>query len=147
VELIGLKQMGLKVYLTRNMYLLAESRLLAGRWTEGLEGIAEALAIASQTKEQWYVAPLHQLKAEILLRVHGPIEAGEAELQVAMRVARQQAAKGWELRAATSLARLWRDERKRDEAREILAPVYGWFNEGFDTSDLKDAGALLNELA
>ena len=65
--------MGLKVYLTRNMCLLAESRLLAERWTEGLEGITEALAIASQTKEQWYVAPLHQLRAEILLRVHGPI--------------------------------------------------------------------------
>jgi predicted ATPase len=72
-ELIGWKQMGLKVYLTRNMCLLAESRLLAERWTEGLEGITEALAIASQTKEQWYVAPLHQLRAEILLRVHGPI--------------------------------------------------------------------------
>ena len=146
-ELIGLKQMGLKVYLTRNMCLLAESRLLAGRWTEGLEGITEALAIASQTKEQWYVAPLRQLKAEILLRVHGPIEAAETELQVAMRVARQQAAKGWELRAAISLARLWRDQAKRDEARDLLAPVYGWFTEGFDTPDLKEARAVLDELA
>jgi predicted ATPase len=146
-ELIGLKQMGLKVYLTRNMYLLAESRLLAGRWTEGLEGITEALAIASQTKEQWYVAPLHQLKAEILLRVHGPIEAGETELQVAMRVARQQAAKGWELRAAMTMARLWRDQGKPQQARELLAPIYGWFTEGFDTRDLKEAKALLDGLA
>ncbi|HET6328039.1 MAG TPA: hypothetical protein VFG04_25370, partial [Planctomycetaceae bacterium] len=105
------------------------------------------LAIASQSKEQWYVAPLHQLKAEILLRGHGPIEAGETELQVAMRVARQQAAKGWELRAAVSLARLWRDQGKVREARELLAPVYGWFTEGFDTRDLKDAKALLEELA
>jgi predicted ATPase len=72
-ELIGWKQMGLKVYLTRNMCLLAESYLLAGSWTEGVEVITKALAIASQTKEQWYVAPLHQLRAEILLRVHGPI--------------------------------------------------------------------------
>jgi predicted ATPase len=139
--------MGLKVYLTRNMCLLAESRLLAERWTEGLEGITEALAIASQTKEQWYVAPLHQLKAEILLRVHGPIEAGETELQVAMRVARQQAAKSWELRAAMSMARLWRDQGKVSEARELLAPVYGWFSEGFDTRDLKEAKALLEQLA
>jgi len=112
-----------------------------------LEGITEALAIASQTKEQWYVAPLRQLKAEILLRVHGPIEAAETELQVAMRVARQQAAKGWELRAAISLARLWRDQAKRDEARDLLAPVYGWFTEGFDTPDLKEARAVLDELA
>jgi predicted ATPase len=146
-ELIGWNQMVLKFYLTRNMCLLAESRLLAGRWTEGLEGITEALAIASQTKEQWYVAPLHQLKAKILLRVHGPIEAGETELQVAMRVARQQAAKGWELRASMSLARLWRDQGKVQQARELLAPVYGWFTEGFDTRDLKEAKALLQELA
>ena len=142
--LIGWKQMGMKVYLTRNMCLLADSYLLAGRWTEGVEVITEALAIASQTKEQWYLAPLHQLKAELL---HGAVEAAETELQVAMRVARQQAAKGWELRAAVSLARLWRDQGKVREARELLAPVYGWFTEGFDTRDLKEAKQLLEELA
>ena len=136
--------MGLKVYLTRNMCLLADSYLLAGRWTEGVEVITEALAIASQTKEQWYLAPLHQLKAELL---HGAVEAAETELQVAMRVARQQAAKGWELRAAMSLARLWRDQGKVQQARELLAPVYGWFTEGFDTRDLKEAKALLGALA
>lgn len=146
-ELVGWKQMGLKVYLTRNMCLLAESCLLTGSWTEGVEVITEALAIASQTKEQWYAAPLHQLRAELLLRVHGVVEAAETELQVAVRVARQQAAKGWELRAAMSLARLWRDQGRRDEARELLAPVYGWFTEGFDTRDLKEAKALLDELS
>jgi predicted ATPase len=66
---------------------------------------------------------------------------------VAIRVARQQAAKGWELRAAMSMARLWRDQGKREEARELLAPVYGWFTEGFDTLDLKEAKALLDELS
>ena len=66
---------------------------------------------------------------------------------MAIRVARQQAAKGWELRAAMSMARLWRDQGKREEARELLAPVYGWFTEGFDTLDLKEAKALLDELS
>jgi predicted ATPase len=65
----------------------------------------------------------------------------------ALAVARQQQAKSWELRAATSLARLWRDQGKRDEARDLLAPVYGWFTEGFDTLDLREAKALLDELA
>ena len=65
---------------------------------------------------------------------------------MAIRVARQQAAKGWELRAAMSMARLWRDQGRREEARELLAPVYGWFTEGFDTLDLKEAKALLGEL-
>ena len=77
------------------------------------------------------------------------LDAAKAEgyFQRALTVARQQQAKSWELRAATSLARLWRDQGKRDEARELLAPVYGWFTEGFDTRDLKDAKALLEELA
>jgi predicted ATPase len=71
----------------------------------------------------------------------------EAYYERALAVARQQQAKSWELRAAMSMARLWRDQGKRDEARELLAPVYGWFSEGFDTLDLKEAKALLDELA
>jgi predicted ATPase len=90
--------------------VVAVDCLLAGNWTEGVEVITEALALASQTKEQWYVAPLHLLGAELLLRAHGIIEAAETELQVAMRVARQQQAKSWELRASMSMARLWRDQ-------------------------------------
>ena len=70
----------------------------------------------------------------------------EAYFERALTVARQQQAKSWELRAAMSMARLWRDQGKRDEARELLAPVYGWFTEGFDTRDLKEAKALLDEL-
>jgi predicted ATPase len=79
-------------------------------------------------------SPAHRLKAA-------------AYFERALTVARQQQAKSWELRAATSMARLWRDQGKREEARELLAPVYGWFTEGFDTRDLKDAKALLGELA
>ena len=71
----------------------------------------------------------------------------EAYFERALAVAREQQAKSWELRAAMSMARLWRDQGKRDEARELLAPVYGWFTEGFDTLDLKQAKALLDELA
>jgi predicted ATPase len=71
----------------------------------------------------------------------------QAYFERALAIARQQQAKSWELRAAMSMARLWRDQGKRDEARELLAPVYGWFTEGFDTLDLKDAKALLDELA
>jgi predicted ATPase len=71
----------------------------------------------------------------------------EASLQKALSVARLQGAKGWELQAATRLARLWHDRRRRDDARDLLAPVYGWFTEGFDTPDLKEAKALLDELA
>ena len=71
----------------------------------------------------------------------------EAYFEQALTVARQQQAKSWELRATMSIARLWRDQGKRDEAREVLAPVYGWFTEGFDTLDLKDAKVLLDELA
>ena len=71
----------------------------------------------------------------------------EAYFKRALAVARQQQAKSLELRAATSMARLWRDQGKRDEARDLLAPVYGWFTEGFDTLDLKDAKVLLDELA
>jgi predicted ATPase len=82
-----------------------------------------------------------------LLLEQGRAEAAEQLYRKALSIAQEQEAKGWELRAATSLARLWRDQRKRAEARGLLAPVYGWFTEGFDTQDLKEAKALLDELA
>ena len=87
------------------------------------------------------------MAGEIALLSQEPDTAtGEAYFDRALAVARQQQAKSWELRAAMSMARLWRDQGKRDEARELLAPVYGWFTEGFDTLDLKEAKALLEEL-
>jgi predicted ATPase len=88
------------------------------------------------------------LQGKIELKSPGPDDAkAQACFERALAVARQQQAKSWELRAAMSMARLWRDQGKRDEARELLAPVYGWFTEGFDTRDLREAKALLDELA
>jgi predicted ATPase len=104
--------------------------------------------IEKATKERWFEAEVHRLAGEIALKSPEP-DADKAEpyFARALAVARRQQAKSWELRAATSLARLWRDQVKRDEARELLVPVYGWFTEGFDTLDLKEAKALLDELA
>ena len=89
---------------------------------------------------------LHQIRADLLLHAGGRIDEAAASLEEALRVARRQQAKAYELRAATSLARLWGEQGRRTEARELLAPVYGWFTEGFDTADLKDAKALLAAL-
>ena len=91
---------------------------------------------------------LYRLRGELLLQ-HAVAQPGEAEacFQQALAVARRQQAKSWELRAARSLARLWQSRGKQAEARELLAPIYGWFTEGFDTADLQEAKALLEELA
>ena len=90
---------------------------------------------------------MHRIAGEIALKSLAPDrEKAQAYFERALSVARQQQAKSWELRAAMSMARLWRDQSKQHEARELLAPVYGWFTEGFDTSDLKEAKALLEEL-
>jgi predicted ATPase len=92
---------------------------------------------------------LYRLKGELLLLSRGPGPEPDAELAFrhAIEIARRQNTRSWELRAAMSMARLWRDQGERDEAHDLLAPVYGWFTEGFDTLDLKEAKALLDELA
>jgi predicted ATPase len=99
-------------------------------------------------RKHWSDAFLHRIRGDILLK-HDPANtapAGEAFLS-AIAIARQQKARSFELRAAMSMARLWRDQGKRDQARELLAPVYGWLTEGFDTFDLKEAKNLLDELS
>src|SRR5262249_24212525 len=97
---------------------------------------------------RWCEADVHRIAGEIALRSLTPDqEKAEVSFERALAIARQQQAKSWELRAALSLARLWRDQGKVQQARELLAPVYGWFTEGFDTLDLKEAKALLDELA
>ena len=106
----------------------------------------EALQIVERTGERWFVAELHRHKGELLLR-QGKSEAAEELYRKALSIAAEQEAKLWELRAAASLARLRSDQGRRAEARELLAPVYGWFTEGFDTADLKEAKALLDQLA
>ena len=100
------------------------------------------------TKERWFEAETNRIAGEIALMTPKPDAAkAEAYFERALEVARKQQAKSWELRAAISMARLWRSQGKREQARELLAPVYGWFTEGFDTRDLKEAKALLEELA
>jgi predicted ATPase len=110
--------------------------------------IDEAIAAVEATRERRNEANIHRIAGEITLMSPEPDAAkAEACFERALAVAREQQAKSWELRAATSMARLWQDQGKRRQARDLLAPVYGWFTEGFDTLDLKGAKALLDALA
>jgi predicted ATPase len=119
-----------------------------GQFDDAWRCIGEALTAVETNKETWFEAEANRIAGEISLIAPRPdIAKGQAYFDRALGVARAQKAKSWELRAAMSMARLWRDQGKRDEARELLAPVYGWFTEGFDTLDLKGAKALLDELA
>jgi predicted ATPase len=126
---------------------LAEAYGHVGQIDKGLDILAEALAIVDKTGECWCEAELYRLQGTLLLTRSGePHAEAEVCLQQALAVARQQQAKSWELRAARSLARLWQSQGKGPEAYELLAPVYGWFTEGFDTADLQEAKTLLEEL-
>jgi predicted ATPase len=119
-----------------------------GRFDDAWRSIDEALTVIETTKERWWEAEVNRVAGEIVIKAPRP-DAAKAEtfFDRALTVARQQQAKSWELRAAMSMARLWRDQDKPQEARDLLAPIYGWFTEGFDTRDLKEAKALLNVLA
>jgi predicted ATPase len=128
--------------------LLAEGCWRVGRHDDALGALGLGVARAQEQGQHSYDAELHRLRAEILLdRDAGALEEAQTLLRRALEIARGQEAKSYELRAATSLARLLRDQGQRDDARALLAPVYNWFTEGFDTQDLKDAKALLDELA
>jgi predicted ATPase len=128
--------------------LLVEAHGKAGQAAEGLRVLGEALTTVRKTGECQHEAELYRLKGEILLTQDVPDQhEAENNLRQAIDIARSQQAKSWELRAATSLARLWQSQSKREEARELLEPVYGWFTEGFDTADLIEAKALLDVLA
>jgi predicted ATPase len=126
--------------------LLADAHLRLGQPMEGLSCVAEAAQLIDVTSERREEAHLHRLRGD-LLDATGDHMGAEQSYERALAISRRQGAKVFELRAATSLARLWRDQDKRDEARELLAPVYGWFTEGFDTLDLKEAKNLLDELS
>ena len=126
--------------------LLAEAHRRANRSAEAISLLNEALEVVERTDERWYEAELYRLMAEALITKSDRNDA-EGWLRRALRTAQKQDAKLWELRAATSVARLWRDRGKRTDARYLLAPIYGCFTEGFDTRDLKEAAALLAELA
>jgi predicted ATPase len=127
---------------------LAEALAHIGAIPEGLKVLAEALEIADASGQNWADAELYRLQAKLLTGlVSYDCAEAEACFRKALAIAREQGTRGFELRAAVSLARLLGDEGRRTEARDLLSPIYGWFTEGFDTPDLKDAEALLNELA
>jgi predicted ATPase len=119
-----------------------------GQFDDAWRCIDDALTAMETTKEKWSEAEVHRTAGEIALKLPEPDTVrAEAYFERALTVARQQQAKSWELRAAMSMAGLWRDQGKVQQARELLAPVYGWFTEGFDTRDLKEAKALLAQLS
>jgi predicted ATPase len=110
------------------------------------QSLEAALALVRKNAERYFEAEIYRLRGELLLHVVGQPGETEACFQQALAVARQQQAKSWELRAAMSLARLWQQQGKRNAAHSLLAPIYGWFTEGFDTADLQEARALLEEI-
>ena len=140
--------MGAEMYQPWYMAALAEAYGNYGQPEEGLRLLTEALAMADNNREGFFEAELYRLQGELWLRQTLP-DAAQAErcFRQALAVSRRQQAKSWELRAATSLARLWQQQGKHAEAHELLAPIYGWFTEGFDTADLQEAKALLAELS
>src|SRR6516162_3382171 len=142
------RKTGARLWLPIFLALEAEGHFKAGRDQAALHSIEQALATSDETGERWAIAEILRVKANLLLTT-GRCKAEEVEeaLIESLEIARQQQAKSWELRSATSLGRLWRDQGKVQQARELLGPVYGWFTEGFDTRDLKEAKALLDTVA
>jgi class 3 adenylate cyclase/predicted ATPase len=136
---------GTEVFMPQFIALLARACEIAGQIEEALTLVDDALQIVERTGERWFAAELNRHKGQLLLQ-QGHAEAAEELYRKALSIAEDQEAKLWELRAAASLARLRRDQGRRAEARDLLAPVFGWFTEGFDTPDLKEAKALLDEL-
>jgi len=138
---------GATLYLPLHWSLLARAHAELGQFEEAWRCIGEAMTAAKTTKEKWCEAEIHRTAGKIEL-MSPKVDAAKAQthFEQALTVARTQQAKSWELRAATSLARLWCDQGKRDEAHDLLGPIYGWFTEGFNTLDLKQAKALLDEL-
>jgi len=141
------RAMGIEAGLPYWLAMLAEAYGSTGHVGAGRGVLAEALTLVGTTEERWWEADLHRLTGELLLAQSTENAADvEACFHQALDIARRQAAKALELRAAVSLSRLWQQQGKRAEAYELLAPIYGWFTEGFDTADLQEAKALLEAL-
>jgi predicted ATPase len=144
---------GARLWVPYQLALLAEAYGKAARIEDGLAALDDALAAVNETGERWYEAELYRLKGTLMLQSQVQCAPGQVSekaqvcFQKAIEIARNQQAKSPELRAVMSLARLLRDTGHRDEARALLAEIYNWFTEGFDTADLKDAKALLDELS
>ena len=136
---------GAEAWTPNHIALIARAYEVVGEIERAVAQLDYALQIAARTGVRWFIAELNRHKGQLVLRQGHP-KAAEQLYRKAMSIAQEQEAKLWELRAAVSLARLWADQGRRTEARDLLAPVYGWFTEGFDTAGLKDAKALLDEL-
>jgi predicted ATPase len=132
----------LPTYLT----LLADAYRKVRQPQNGLRQLVEAISVTDRTQSRYYEAEIYRVRGELFCSMHDH-GAGEASFCKAIHLAQHQSAKTWELRASTSLARLWRDQGKRSEAYNLLAPIYGWFTEGFDTLVLKEAKLLLEQLS
>ena len=146
--LAAMRPTGATVYIPTYLSSLARTYADVGRFDDASRTIDEAMTAVETTKERMVEAEINRIGGEVALRLPEPDVAKAATyFERALAVARQQQARSWELRAAMSMARLWRDQGKPQQARELLAPVYGWFTEGFNTLDLKEAKALLDELA
>ena len=139
---------GSSIYVPWWLAHLAIADAQLGQFDDAWRCLDEAMTTMEKTKEKWCEADLHRVAGEIALKSPKPDTAkAQAYFERALELARKQQAKSWELRAATSMARLWRDQGERDAARDLLSPIYGWFTEGFDTLDLKEAKSLLDTLA
>jgi len=144
----GWRSTGASVFLPIWLSYLARAHAELGQRDKAWRRIAEAITAIKASKERWCEAEVNRVAGEIaLMSPERDTTKAEAYFEHALAVAREQRAKSWELRATTSMARLWRDQGKRQQARDLLAPVYGWFTEGFDTLDLKEAKALLEQFA
>jgi class 3 adenylate cyclase len=144
----SLRSTGATLYKPRHLSFLAMAYAEIGQLDDAWRCIDDAIEKVERSKEKWGEAEVHRIAGEIALKSPAPDpEKAETYFEHALAVARQQQAKSWELRAAMSMARLWHSQGKPQQARELLAPVYGWFTEGFDTRDLKEAKALLEGLA
>jgi predicted ATPase len=132
---------------SRHDAMLTDAYAKVGRFSDGLRLVATAIARSEQTGEATYRAEFYRLKDELLLAGKNTnVDEAERAFRTAIKIADQQTARSWELRATTSLARLLRDSNRREEARTMLGDIYNWFTEGFDTRDLQEAKQLLSEL-
>jgi len=144
----AMRSTGTTMWMPLWLSYLARAHAKLGQFDDVWRCIGDAMTAAETTKERWYEAEVYRVSGEIaLLSPDFDVAKAEVCFERALAVAREQQAKSWELRAAMSMARLWRDQGKWQQARELLAPVYGWFTKGFDTRDLKEAKVLLDRLA
>jgi len=136
---------GATLFLPVYLSYLALAHAKLGQIDDAWRCVGEAMTTMETNKEKWFETEVNRVAGEVVLKSLDTVKA-EAYFHRALEVARQQQAKSSELRAAMSIARLWRSQGKPQQARELLAPIYGWFTEGFDTLDLKEAKALLEQL-